>query len=325
MRIVFLGVGHWHTPLLLKPLMEQPGVELVGVSDADPGIAGNYAARLSCNGAGSYRQLCSDLRPDFAFALAPHDEMAAMARYLIEAGIPFAMEKPAGVNGDEVAELARMARARSHFAAIPFVFRYTGLMRAIAEVAAGESVHYAGFRLIAGPPERYVKAGCGWMLDPSRSGGGAAINLGIHFLDLCRVLWPGEQIGVSQALCSNSASGLPVEDHALIALSSGSRTAVIEAGYLYPAPVGVYDMHFSIRTDHHYFVARGPDEFEISDSDGSRRTVAGTTTNVPHYPTFVADTLACFKAGRKPVADLDDMLAAIRLLDECYRRSRVAL
>jgi predicted dehydrogenase len=322
MRIALIGVSHWHTPLFLTPLLEQDGVAVVAVSDPDAGVAQRYAAQLGCKAFTSHVSLCESERPDFVFALAPHSGMAAIAGFLIDEGIPFAMEKPVGINAEQVAALARKAEAKGHFAAIPFVFRYTGLVEALKQIAGDETVHYAGFRFIAGPPSRYIEAGCDWMLDPARSGGGSGINLSVHFLDLCQLFWPREKPSVVDAHVSNSASRTAIEDHSLIALDAGAgRRCVIETGYLYPAPVGVFDMHFSLRTDRHYFVVQGPGEIEVSDMKGGRRRIAATTTNMPHYPTFVADTLARLKAGRAPIADLWDMHAVMRQIDDAYRLS----
>ncbi len=321
MKIALVGVSHWHTPLFLIPLLEERGVEFVGVSDPDAQVVGRYAEKLGCKGFLSYRDLCSEVRPDFVFAMAPHSDMSAVADFLIEAGIPFAIEKPVGISEAEVAALAAKAAETNHFVAIPFVFRYSGFFKALSEIAAAEAVHYAGFRFIAGPPSRYIQAGCEWMLDLARSGGGSGINLGVHFLDMCRLFWPDAPLQVASALISNSTACTAVEDHSLIALRSGARTCLVETGYLYPAPVGVFDMHFSVRTDSHYIIANRPGEIEISDMAGNRRTVAATTTNMPHYPTFVSDTLARLRAGEPPVAGLADMQAVMHLIDQAYRLS----
>ncbi len=31
MKVVIIGVGHWHTPLYLEPLLEQPDVTVAGI------------------------------------------------------------------------------------------------------------------------------------------------------------------------------------------------------------------------------------------------------------------------------------------------------
>ena len=35
MRIVLIGVSHWHTPFYLDPLLTMPDMSVVGVSDPD--------------------------------------------------------------------------------------------------------------------------------------------------------------------------------------------------------------------------------------------------------------------------------------------------
>ena len=42
---------------------------------------------------------------------------------------------------------------------------------------------------------------------------------------------------------------------------------MIETGYLYPAPNSVFDMHYSIRTEKHYFAARDNSVLEIVTND----------------------------------------------------------
>jgi hypothetical protein len=40
--------------------------------------------------------------------------------------------------------------------------------------------------------------------------------------------------------------------------------------------------------------------------------------NAPLYPAFVADTLRRLECGEKPIADLDDMVEAMRLVHDAY-------
>ncbi len=35
MRIVLIGVSHWHTPFYSEPVLEMPDAAIVGVSDPD--------------------------------------------------------------------------------------------------------------------------------------------------------------------------------------------------------------------------------------------------------------------------------------------------
>jgi predicted dehydrogenase len=247
--------------------------------------------------------------------------MPALGRFLINARIAFAMEKPCGTSLADVRALAMLARAAEAFVAIPFVFRHCPLVDAVHEEAAGEAIHYMNFKFIGGLVDRYRQARCDWMLDRTTAGGGPLINLGVHFLDLCRVLLPGAAFEITAATISNAQARLSIEDHAVVLMQGGGARCMIETGYLYPAPHSVFDMHYSIRTARHYFAARDATTLEISNDDRTRHTREMDLINAPLYPTFVADTLRRLEHGEKPIADLDDMVEAMRLVQDAYALS----
>ncbi|HYZ23673.1 MAG TPA: Gfo/Idh/MocA family oxidoreductase, partial [Rhodopila sp.] len=278
-----------------------------------------------CRAYGDYRELCVTERPDFAFALARHCDMAELARFLIDSRVPFAMEKPCAINAAEAADIAAQARAAGLFAAVPYVIRYSPLLDAIRETAATEAVQYAMFKFVGGMVDRYHQQHVEWVIDRRSSGGGALLNLGVHFMDLCRVLLggtaPEAKLDVVGAMMSNRNAGLDIEDHAVVLMRGGGASCMVETGYLYPAPNSVFDLHYSIRTEGHYFAARDDSTLEIVSNDRRRSTRAMKLTNVHFYPTFVRDTLARLRDGRRPIADLDDNAAAVALVEAAYRLS----
>jgi predicted dehydrogenase len=320
MRVVFIGVSHWHTPLYLEPVRGLPEVEVVGVADPNGSVAQQTGALLQCAWSTDYRNLCEDVRPDFAFVLGRHADMAAACRFLIERGVAFCVEKPAGINAREVSELASLASTRGVFAAVPFVLRESQLLEAIRSRMDGGRVEFLSFRFIAGPVTRYLEAGCAWMLNRSIAGGGCLLNLGVHFIDLCHVLTAGAPVEVEAAVLSEVTGAHSVEDHALVVLRAGGGRVpcVIETGYLYPAPSGVFDLRFSIRTDRHYFVAADADSLEISDYQQHREILKMATTNVPYYTPFTRQVLARFSEGKPPSASLDDMAATMKIVEAAY-------
>src|ERR1700674_1767363 len=91
-RIAFFGVSHWHAPLYYRPAAALARHTIVGVSDPDPSVAVRVGAEL---GAPSHTNPQRPLaaRPDFPFAFAPHADMPALGGLLVDAGIPFVIEK----------------------------------------------------------------------------------------------------------------------------------------------------------------------------------------------------------------------------------------
>ena len=319
MKIAFIGASHWHLPLYLEPTSQVPGVTIAGISDPDPKVVADLSAKLQCAGDVDFRELCARVKPDFVIALGRHIDMPDQARFLIAEKIPFALEKPCGLNGREVAAIARQAQKAGAFAAVPLVFRH-GDFFALLREEAREGIQYMSYRFIAGLPQRYRDAGCHWMLDPALSGGGCTINLAVHFFDLALALM-GPEVEVAQAAMSNAAWGLPIEDYSAVTLARGADRCLIETGYLFPAPTSTFDMHYAIRSPGRYIVAHDPETIEIVETDGRREKRKSLTTNVPHYRTFVFDAIARVRAGKPPLASLDDMVPVMRLIDAAYAKA----
>jgi len=317
MRVAFIGASHWHLPLYLEPVLEVPGVTIAGISDPDRNALDRLRAKLGCASDIDYRELCRRAKTDFVIALGRHCDMADQARFLIAEDIPFALEKPCGLNADEVADIADAARKARAFAAVPLVFRNGDFF---ALLRAQESIQYMTFRFIAGFPQRYRAAGNDWMLDPALSGGGCTINLAPHFLDLALALM-GPDVTVHQAVTSNAAWREKIEDYSCVTLARGGDRCVIETGYLFPAPTSTFDMHYAVRTPRRYIVAHDPETIEIVGNDGDRVMRKMLTTNVPHYRTFVFDAVDRVRAGQPPLVSLSDYVPVARLVDAAYQKA----
>lgn len=319
-RVAISGCGHWHLPLYLDPLRRIDDVRVVGVADPQAEVASAVGARVGCPSFGDVHEMCAATRPDFVFALGRHCDMLADGLALIDSAVAFAMEKPCGLSGDEVSTLASAVERSGLFAAVPFVMRQTDLAGLIAEDVARASVTNLSFRMIAGPPSRYLEAGCEWMLAPALSGGGCTINLSVHFIDLMFALFGDRAVTLGTVHMSSDAGGYPVEDYSLLTLTGDGVTCAVETGYLFPAPTAQYDMHFSVRSDRRYLVATTSTELDVIAPDGSRERRLATTTNVPVYPTFVADVLSRVRADRSPIASMADMARVMTVVDQAYER-----
>ncbi|AZQ68319.1 Gfo/Idh/MocA family oxidoreductase [Silicimonas algicola] len=319
MKVLFTGASHWHLPLFSAPLRRVEGARLVAVTDPDPARAREIAAREGCAWAATPEEAIAQDRPDLAFVLGRHADMAAAAHAMIDANIPFVIEKPAGLTLGEVEGLADAAAAKGLFAAVPFVIRSSGFMAAVRELLVDEPALYAGFRFNAGLPQRYRDAGCGWMLSRALSGGGVLTNLGVHFLDLMAEIFPDAAPEAASANFASLSGEGDIEDYAAATFHFGRGIGLVETGYLYPAPTGVFDLHFSVRTAGHYIAATGPGVIEITDLDGRQERRAATVTNMEEYPAFVAEVVRRVRDGLPPVAGLADMVRVMGMMNAAYR------
>jgi predicted dehydrogenase len=109
MKVALLEASHWHVPLYLDPL-EARGIEVVAVSDAEQVRERRLQRDTEVDSTNRAYELLEREKVDFAFAFGRHSEMPAIAEALIARKIPFALEKPCGVNMSQVTRLGNWPR-----------------------------------------------------------------------------------------------------------------------------------------------------------------------------------------------------------------------
>lgn len=319
-KVAILEASHWHVPLYLDAL-ESDDIQIVAVSDAElahgPAIAERFSARHYEN----YEQLLESESFDFAFTFGRHRDMAEMATALIDRNIPFAIEKPSGVNADEVRQLGQRAADKGLFVSIPLIFRFSDLLHNLQELGGPPpaSWDHMSFRFIAGPLARYVGANCGWMLDRKSAAGGCAINLAVHPIDLFQKL-VGEDVATVSAQMIDSPGPADVEVFSAMMLTTASgKICCIETGYTYPGGTSEQrEFSFTMSSQRCYIRSRS-DGFQVVHRDGPKHeNVTVKLETDAYYAVFVRNTLKEFLNGEKPPADLADMARVMNVIDCAY-------
>lgn len=334
-RIAVSGVGHWHAledAAYLTHLPNMPDVEVVALQDPDSERVSHVAEKLdSALGAPQFFTDCGQMlaatRPDFVLALGRHNVMAGIGHQLLDAGYPFLMEKPMGLNADEVRGIAEKAEATAGFAAVPLFQRYLPFVAkaktAIAEGLFGPLSNMS-LRSLRPGSDRYVRWGAPWMLDPAISGGGCLRNVGLHLIDMfLHVL--GEDAEVIGAQISNRALGKPVEDYACVQLRSASGVlGLIEVGNTFPYQ-GAPNPHGSYIRAGSELLLSGRDAL-LTAKEGSMRMITAdrqevTSARPDKAPPFaiLEDTLDRWRSGKPPVTDAWDCWRAMVLVDHAYQ------
>ena len=316
---VVLGASHWHALLYREGLARR--FRVLAVQDADLETARLFAEPLGVAVTASVNEALNRGGIDVVFVFSPHHEMLAICHALIDRGIPFVIEKPAGRSLDELRKIEEVARVAGVPATVPLVQRGAPIDTWLRQ--AGDIV-YERMAFIAGPPARYQKNGNPWMLDPGLSGGGSLMNLGPHFIDMAiRHLGLPDDIVRKQ---STTLHGAAVDDHAsMILTTSTGREAIVEVGYAFPdSPLKRYCS----------FTAAGTTGFATVDTNGSATFTdnSGTTTSAtlevdsdPLYEVFVdgvADTLDTGFAGMPTLAELVATMEVIWTPDRTGEASR---
>lgn len=316
-KIGFIGVSHWHVPLYMSWLMPEKREEMiavVGVSDDSMEFAHKYAQILGSKAYVGYQQMLDEQRPDFVFAFGRHDQMVGISHALIDRRIGFTVEKPLGLTADEVEGVLDHAKREHVFCAIPFIWRYSKLVRDLHRDDSRGFLNFS-FKFIAGPPSRYTVSSP-WMLRKVTAGGGCMTNLGVHFIDLALYLTASQSATVLGA-DFHYLDDYEVETYATALLKTSSGASVIvETGYAFPMDSAVKRVNrWDIVTrDGYHLIA--DNRYEKRLFDETPQVYSVDTDSDVYYETFARESLQDFLEGREPKAGLQDMLRVRKILDD---------
>src|SRR5438270_821156 len=316
-RVAAIEVSHWHAlndAAYLRHLIAMPDVQLVAVQDSDPDLVATRAAEVGSPATFTdYQKMLAATRPDFVLALGRHRQMAAIAHDLLDQGYPFLMEKPMGINAEEVEAVAAKAARLNAFVAVPLAQRYAPFAaRARELLAAGRfgPLSHIYVRINRPGPARYPAWDCAWMLDPVEAAGGCLRNLGPHGMDMFLHL-TGEEAQVTGAQLSRRAHECPVEDYASVMLRSSSGVlGTVEVGNGFPRD----------GTDGEWKIA-GRDAIltmkdgivKLATAEGDA-TLAGAGVTAPYF-TALRDALDRWQRGEGPRISVHDCARVVRLID----------
>lgn len=320
LKIALLGVSHWHLPLYLPGL---PEGSVVAVSDDDPKLAAAIAAPYGCPVYTDYQQMLREARPDFVFAFAPHYRMHKLAVDLIEAGLPFTIEKPAGLNRAEVEDIYNRIEQKKGFCAIPFVWRYSDTVNDLKRCYLDGKIVHMSYKFVAGPPSRYL-ATSRWMLSRETAGGGCMTNLGVHFIDMALYLTDNNKADTLASIYQY-ASEYDIETYASSMLRlPGGASLLLETGYAYPMTENEKrENRWTIVTENGYYIL-ADNKLEMRVFNKEPRMVSLNTDSDPYYEIFARTTLQDFVSGTRPRASLKEMLDTRIILDEMDAKAAAA-
>jgi predicted dehydrogenase len=225
-RVGFLGVG-WIGRSRMEAILATGAVEAAAVADPSPECleAARALAPEAAAAAGLDELLGLGL--DGVVIATPSALHADQSIRALEAGAAVFCQKPLGRTAAEVEAVVAAARGADRLLAVDLSYRFTAGMQRIAplvrEGALGR-VHAVDltFHNAYGPDKS-------WFYDPELSGGGCAMDLGVHLVDLA--LWTLDWPDVEAVEAQLFAEGAPLvpgkcEDFAVATLRLAGGTVV---------------------------------------------------------------------------------------------------
>ena len=301
---------------------------LVAVCDPNP-----EAARAIAKGHSPPPQVFADWEDalavkslDAVIIATPHHLLAPITRRAIELGLAVLVEKPAGLSAAELEGLASFARERSALVRVGFNHRYHPAFREIHSLRSRED--FGELMFIRG---RYGQGGRvgmekEWRARPELSGGGELIDQGVHLIDLSRQFL--NDITEVEGWAHTYFWDMPVEDNGFMLLKDKQH----RAAFLQVSCTEWKNLfNFEI-----YFQKAKLDVTGLGGSYGVERLsvyrmlpeMGPPDTTIYEYPRgddsweyewkqFREDA----ELRRTPGANLDDALAAMRVVNQIYALS----
>jgi len=292
------------------------------VDDGDDGLLGVIGSKLVGRHT-SVDGLLATVRPDMAIVSLVASNSPPAIEALLDAGLPSMAEKPACVDPEDFAPLARLADEKG----VPLMLALANRMRPdmsdarriIAEGGIGE-LYAVRAAQVADQTRIQELTEPDWTFERARGGGGHLVWLGIHFVDVIRYV-TGRDIEQVQAL-TGVVGGAPidVEDLALVNMRlSGGALVSLFSGYVMEENghqgLTIYGSRGWLQTD----AAASPKLMWCSGrgDDAKVRRTLYEDRGAP-YTSWVALTLRAGLGEVEPPLSAADGLAALRAVHAAY-------
>lgn len=300
------------------------GHAVVVVADKDAARASALAGRYGAEAKADWRDVvAADL--DAVIVATSHDSLAMIARGAVEAGKHVLVEKPAGLNLEEVSALAAAARVAARIVKVGFNHRFHPAIlkaRAIVDSGALGPLLYIRARYGHGGRPGYENE---WRCQRELSGGGELIDQGSHLIDLSR--WFLGDLSLDYAHTPTFYWPIKVDDSCFLALrSQNGQIAWLHATWVEWKNMFSFEIvgrtgklaidglggSYGVERLVHYRMLPqiGPPEsesWEWAAADDS-------------WGKELADFVSAIAGNRQPCGTIDDAIAMHELIEHAYRR-----
>ena len=276
-----------------------------------------------------WKNVVSNDEIDLVVVSTPHHLLAEITSECIAAGKHVLVEKPAALRAAELEPVIRIAERTGVLVRVGFNHRYRRAFRKAREIAdsgaLGELLYVRG-RYGHGGRVGYEKE---WRANPQLAGGGELIDQGIHLIDLAR--WFLGDFTEVEGFAHTYYWNMPVEDNGFMLLKTARR----QTAFLH-ASCTEWKNLFSFE------IFGGKGKLEITGLGGSYGTERLTfykmlpqmgppETTIWEYPLAddswemeFSEFLDDIRLKRSPSAGLSDARAALQIVDQIYKISKVS-
>jgi predicted dehydrogenase len=297
---------------------------VVATYDVLPERAQALAAKHKAEACATFEELVA--KCDAVVVATTNESLAPLATQAASAGRHVVVEKPAARSARELEPLAVLARERKVVVKVGYNHRFhpaAQKARSILDEGSAGDVMFLRGRYGHGGRVGYDTE---WRADPSRSGGGELIDQGVHLIDLAR-WFLGAEFTEVQGRVETYFWQMPVDDNAFLTLATATRqVAHLQAScteWKNLFSLEIYARHaklhweglggsYGVERLYHYKMRpeMGPPDTVIYEYPPSDRS----------WSLEWEDFARAVATGTRASGDVEDGLAALRIVDRVYGR-----
>ena len=314
-------------------------VKISAVCDRDLPLAGKLAEDFGIERVyADYKEMIENVKPDIVSICTPNFTHAEIAVYALEHNCHVHVEKPMALNARQAELIAEAAEKSGRQVLHGLNKRYLGqtflVQRLISEGFFGEIYKAScGWERSSGIP------GTGrWFTEKALSGGGAMIDLGVHYLDLVlsfmgndrvtcveaathSIFGPGSE-RIRRGYKSDPNGVYDVEDHASGMLRTESGAAIdfvfswasnIEKEIRYVELVGTKG-GFRVENDHFRLFRQ---------YGGTMFTLVPDEATIPEGINECSHFISSVLSGKKVLTPAEDGVYLMKIIDALYRSAEI--
>jgi len=334
-RMAISGTGAIAERAHIPALQSIASVEIVALQSRTTEKAQRVATRRWRSGATppaiytDFTEMLDRERPDVVGIFTPNYLHCEYALQAIAFGAHVLCEKPMAPTAVAAHRMVDAAARARRVLMVTMQRRYGGFEAAVKRALRTGAIGTPNFiraRLSHGGPEGWAP-GQRWFVDPQQAGGGAALDLGFHAVDLA--LWYLGEIASVSGYTATTSKPIDVDDTAVMLLRFRSGAlGVVEASWASQPALSGLEIYASAGR---VMMGYPRNELSIVRADGT--PVPGYAREELAAQFDARDLLAPLRAlaqnfadaveGRAvPTPDGLDGLRAVEVIDACYRSSR---
>jgi len=326
LRVGIVGLVHGHVQGFFDHSLQNPVIEIVGISEPDQALAARYASQYGF----SKKLLFVDLEemvvrthPQAVLVYTNTFDHRRVVDICARHGVHVMMEKPLAVSLEDALAIEQAAHSgkiqvlvnyettwyRSNRAAYDLVHERT--LGDIRKVVVHDG--HSGPKEIGVGPEFLA-----WLTDPQLNGGGALFDFGCYGADLMTWLMEGQRPGTVTAVTQQIKPEIyaRVDDEATIILTYPKAQAILQASWNWP--FDRKDMEVYGQTG--YAITVKHDDIRVRRAGGQEEQLAAKPLAAP-YDNSISLLRAVVMEGAKPdgLSSLETNVTVTEILDAARR------